>query len=241
VQQPPACLITGGSSGIGLATVKRFAAAGWQTAIVGRDRDRLDQARAAATAVSVPPADCQAIVFDLARGAAESGRLVERVVEHTGRLDVLVNNAGTAILAPLAEMNDADIEAMIDLNFRAVVYLTRRALPLMQRQGHGVIINVSSIAAVDPFAGFDVYGATKAAVELFTLAVAREGQPHVAAYCVRPGAVDTPLLRRLFPQFPRDETADPREVANVIFELATGARPDVAPGATVTVSRQRTA
>ena len=90
----------------------------------------------------------------------------------------------------------------------------------MKAAGGGSIVNVSSQAAVSPFQGFSVYGGTKAFVDLFTKAVAEEGKPHgISVFSVRPGAVDTPLLRELFPDFPLDQAVTAEEVANVIWQL----------------------
>ena len=90
----------------------------------------------------------------------------------------------------------------------------------MRKQHSGVIVNVSSLAAADPFPGFSVYGGCKAWVETFTRAIAAEGREFgLRAFSVRPGAVETPMLRGVFPDFPRDQTLAPEDVAELIFSL----------------------
>ena len=102
----------------------------------------------------------------------------------------------------------------------AIFHTTRAVWPLMKAQGGGVIINMSSMAAVDPFPGFAVYGASKAWVNLFSQATASEGKPHgIRVFSVAPGAVETGLMRASFPDFPADKTLAPDEVAAVILSL----------------------
>jgi 3-oxoacyl-[acyl-carrier protein] reductase len=90
----------------------------------------------------------------------------------------------------------------------------------MKSQGGGVLVNVSSMASVDPFRGFSIYGASKAWVNLFTQAIAEEGRPlGIRAFAVAPGAVETQMLRANFPDIPRDRTLEPADVAAVILSL----------------------
>jgi NAD(P)-dependent dehydrogenase (short-subunit alcohol dehydrogenase family) len=107
---------------------------------------------------------------------------------------VLVNNAGTAPLCPLEQIDDKLLSDTLAVNVQAVVYTCRAAWPALQ-QSRGTIINISSVAAVDPFPGFSLYGATKAWVNAFTQALAGEGKPlGIRALCVGPGAVETRMF-----------------------------------------------
>lgn len=212
----PVCLITGGSSGVGLATAARFARGGWRILICGRDATRLETARQGILR-AVELGDVRTAVADLADPQAPL-RLAETVIRQLGRVDVLVNNAAMAPLAPIDEIADAQIQQTIDLNVRGVYLMTRAVWPAMKEQGSGVVINISSTAAIDPFPGFSLYGATKAWIELFTLAIAREGRASgIRAYCVRPGAVETPMLRELFSDFPEEQAVAPEDVAEIIW------------------------
>lgn len=214
------CLVTGGSTGIGLATAKLFAEMGYQIAICGRDKTRLATAQQELIAIAGgDKSRVYAESFDL-RAASQAGLLIEQVQERFGRIDVLVNNAGIAVCKPLVEMDNNDFESMISINVRAVHHLTHTVWPLMQKQGGGVIVNVSSLAALDPFPGFAAYGASKAWIDIYTKAIAAEGKPdNIRVYAVRPGVVDTDLLNRLFPDFPQEQRLQPNDVARMIFEV----------------------
>ena len=113
-------------------------------------------------------------------------------------------------------MRDEDFDTLYRMNIESVFHLTRAAWPLLKKQG-GTIINVSSQAAVDPFPGFAAYGASKAWVNAFTRACATEGKPDgIKVFGVAPGAVETDMLRGLFPDFPKDQTVTPDHVAAMI-------------------------
>lgn len=213
----PCCLITGGSAGIGLATAKQFAAQGYDILICGRDANRLDAALDEIQNVCKGPRTLITVECDLSQpGSAEV--LAETAIEKLGRVDVLVNNAGLAPLAMLDEMTDEQFESTLQVNVRSVFYLTRSIWKHMKAEGRGVLVNVSSLAAIDPFPGFSMYGATKAWIDLMTTALASEGAEHgIRTYSVRPGAVETQLLRRLFPDFPAEQCVSPDDVAQQIW------------------------
>ena len=213
----PVCVITGGTSGIGLATAKLFSRQGYRVAICGRRENLLSEAKsqiAAAGSKNVAPLAMQVDLHDPPR-AREFG---QAAIDAFGRIDVLVNNAGNAPLAPFAEIDTATFESVLDVNLRSVFHLTQVAWTQMLKQGGGVIVNISSLAAVDPFPGFSVYGASKAWLDLLTVALAAEGQEHGIRVCsIRPGAVETPMLRSLFPDFPAQQCVSPEDVAARIW------------------------
>ena len=210
------CLVTGGSSGIGLATAQRFAAEGYAVMITGRSADKLEAAAAEITSA----ASVLVQTVDVANATAVQVA-VDRAHQELGGIGVLVNNAGVAPNVPVAEMSHQAFDTTIATNISGVFHMVKSVWPLMQAAGGGTMINVSSQAAVSPFPGFSVYGGTKAFVDLFTKAIAEEGKPHgIRVFSVRPGAVDTPLLRSLFPDFPLDQAVTPAEVADVLWQLA---------------------
>ena len=233
---PKVCAISGGTSGVGLATALRFVRHGCQVAICGRDVDRLKAAEQQLVAAS--SADhVLAINADLSK-SDDAQRFVRETINRFGQVDLLVNNAAMAPLAPLDEMDDASIDACIDLNVRGVYYATRTAWSQMKQQGGGVIVNISSQAAIDPFPGFSLYGSTKAWIELLTVALAGEGREHgIRAYGIRPGAIETPMLRGLFEDFPAEQCVAPEEIADAIFALCGDAFANGS-GQIVKVSRQ---
>ena len=227
IEDRPGVLITGGSAGIGLATACRFASEGYNVMICGRDQPRLDQAIEKIQAMESGPCTIVAVRCDLSEsGAAQA--LVEVAIERLGKIDVLVNNAGVAPLAPLAEVTDEMFENTIDVNIRSLFYATRDSWRHMKEQGGGVVVNISSLSAIDPFPGFSLYGASKAWVDLMTTALAAEGTEHGIRICsLRPGAVETDLLRRLFPDFPADQCVSPDDVAQKVWQCVS--QPDAHP------------
>jgi NAD(P)-dependent dehydrogenase (short-subunit alcohol dehydrogenase family) len=213
----PVAVVTGGSSGVGLAMAKRLAAEGFHLLLCGRRPDALIAARDAVEAAG--PGECTTIPLDLAESNAGT-ELIGAALARYSRIDLLVNNAGFAPNALLESLDDRSFEQALAVNCRAVYDTTRAAWPALVRQRGGLIINVSSMAAVDPFPGFAVYGACKAWVNLFTKAIASEGRPHgIRAYAVMLGAVETPMLRGLFPDFPAEQALMPEEVAGAILQL----------------------
>lgn len=214
----PVCLITGGSSGIGLASAITFAKQGYHVAICGRDIEKLEKAKSSIEAVLLNNAKCVTIPADLSEDSAAK-RVGNDVIDSFSRIDVLVNNAALAPLENFESISQESFESITNVNIKSVFYLTQFVWKQMLRQGRGQVVNISSMAAVDPFPGFSLYGASKAWIELLTSALASEGEPHGIRVCaVRPGAVETPLLRGLFPDFPADQCVSPEAIADKVWQ-----------------------
>ena len=226
------CIVTGGSSGIGLATAKRFAAQGYRIVICGRQQSKLDAALLALESVPQTIAICGDI-----GDASMRQQLIEQTLETFGRIDVLVNNAGAAPLGMLESITPATFTSVFKTNIEAAFLLSQMVWPQLVANGGGSIVNISSMAAIDPFPGFSIYGASKAWLELFSKAIAAEGaEQSIRVCCVRPGAVETDLLRGLFPDFPADQCVAPEEIADKVW--ACVADPENHPsGEAFTVSR----
>ena len=209
-------VVTGGGSGIGRAAALAACRSGARVFALGR---RLDNLTATCRQVQTAGGRCTALQADVSR-YQDVAAAVERICAESGRVDVLINSAG---VAPLARMSDFDIAAfdtLIGVNISGVFYAARAVWPLMVRQHGGCIINVSSVAAVDPFPGFQAYGASKAWVNALTAALAQEGREHgIRVYAVAPGAVDTPLLRQVFPDYPAERCLSADDVAQAISLL----------------------
>ena len=217
----PVCVITGASSGVGLATAALFAGNGYRLAICARDNRRLAKAADHIRSQTAVATDVLAVPADVG-DPAQLKTFVEQARETHGRIDVLVNNAGTAAMGAIAEFPREEFEAAIHVNVASVFSATQAVWPIMQGQGEGTIVNISSLAAIDPFPGFSVYGACKAWVDLFTKALAAEGREvGIRTFALRLGAVETPMLRDLFPDFPPEQTLAPEEVAQVISQIVT--------------------
>jgi len=134
-------LITGGSRGLGLVIARLVAAEGARVTIVARDADELERARQ----ILLPAGgDITCVVGDVSKPAhAES--MVREVVERTGRIDVLINNAGVIRVGPLAHMDPADFEEALGVHFRGPLHAMLTALPVMRRQAFGRIVNIASV------------------------------------------------------------------------------------------------
>lgn len=157
---PKTVMITGANSGFGLAAAKRFGEIGCNLILHARDADKLNRVM-----VDINARNMQPVIFDIRDAAA-----ISTATAHLPPVDVLVNNAGLALgLNPAQSADLDDWDCMIDTNIRGLVHVTRAILPGMVERGCGHIINLGSIAANWPYAGGNVYGATKAFVRQFSL------------------------------------------------------------------------
>jgi NADP-dependent 3-hydroxy acid dehydrogenase YdfG len=155
-------LVTGATSGFGLAIALRLGASGCNVAITGRRAERLESA--AGKIRTLHGVETVALAFDIRNLDATTGAL-ERAPGLLSRLDILVNNAGLALaLDPIQSGNPADWDQMIDTNIKGLLYATRAALPGMLERGRGHVVNIGSVAGHQVYAGGAVYAATKFAV-----------------------------------------------------------------------------
>jgi short-subunit dehydrogenase len=179
--------ITGGSSGIGAATARAFAARGSQVAIAGRNVPALRRVAAATNAVCLPG--------DL-REPGCARQTVEAAAGALGGLDILVSNAGIGWAGPFASMSEADIDALLDVNLRAAAHLAGAAIPHLKRGG-GRLVFVGSVAGLVGVPGEAWYSATKAGLGCLADALRAElRQAGVGVTLVSPGVVDTAYFQR---------------------------------------------
>jgi NADP-dependent 3-hydroxy acid dehydrogenase YdfG len=225
VTEAPVAMLTGAGSGIGRAAAVMLAREGFRLALVGRRLNRLEETAALARRESgtQTPLLLAADVGDV--GAAAGA--VDRVVRRLGRLDALINNAAAIVVQPLAQADEATMLEIFSANVLGPLAMIARALPIMIHRGGGRIINISSVAAVDPFPGLAIYAASKAALDSLTRSIVIEAGPSgVEAYSILPGAVETAMLRSVMSpeQLPSEMALRPEEVAAVIADCAAGRR-----------------
>jgi NAD(P)-dependent dehydrogenase (short-subunit alcohol dehydrogenase family) len=179
-----AALVTGGSSGIGLALARMLREEGFDLTLVARRAEKVDAAAAALGAAAVI-----ANVGD----TDDCARLVAEHHERFGRLDVLVNSAGIGIAGRVEDLAAKHLDLQLGVNLRGLFLVTQAAIPLL-RESRGWIVNLASIAGTLPTPGLATYGATKAAVISLTRSLNEElDSDGVRATALCPGFVDTPM------------------------------------------------
>jgi NAD(P)-dependent dehydrogenase (short-subunit alcohol dehydrogenase family) len=179
--------VTGGASGIGEATVRRFVAEGAKVAFADRDVDR-GKRLAAELGASV------LFVESHMEREAEAAAFVRQAADRFGRLDILVNNAGWTKRTPhpdLEALTDEIWQKTLNTNLMGAWYCIKHAVPVMQRQGHGVVINITSVAAFHGMGSSMAYCASKAALSTLTRSLARAVGPTIRVNALAPGLVDT--------------------------------------------------
>jgi short-subunit dehydrogenase len=162
-------IVTGASSGIGAATARLAAGRGAKIVLAARRWDRIKD-----LADDLP--DALAVETDL-RDPAQIVRLVDATLDHFGRVDVLVNNAGQGLHVPLEQVRLDDLRAITELNFYAPLLTMQAVIPPMRRQGGGVIVNVSSMTSRMVLLGVGGYSATKSALNMLSQVARRELAP----------------------------------------------------------------
>ena len=216
-------LVTGSSSGIGAETARRFAASG--ATVVVNSSTSVDAGRALAAELT-GATYVQADVAD----EADASRLVDEVVAAHGRLDALVNNAGTTAVIPHGDLEAANPDVwrrIFDTNVIGTWQLTVAAVPHLRASGNGQVLNVSSLAGERPVGSSIPYACSKAALSHMTRLLANTLSPDIRVNAVAPGLVDTPWTAdwdavRGFvrAQAPMQRSATPGDVAEVILGLA---------------------
>jgi NAD(P)-dependent dehydrogenase (short-subunit alcohol dehydrogenase family) len=180
-------IVTGGTRGIGRAIAERLLREGARVAICGRTRASVDRAVAAMQ----PLGTVAGFAADV-RHAEEVASFFQAVDHAFGSLDILVNNAGEGVFRKVGEMTTEEWHRNIDLNLNGVFYCTREALARFAKAGGGFIVNISSLAGKNAFAGGAGYNAAKAGLNLFTEALMLDHRhDNVRVSSIMPGSVDT--------------------------------------------------
>jgi len=192
--QDKVALVTGASSGIGEATALALAAEGAHVAVAARRVDRLD---ALVKKIQQHGGKALPIAADVA-DEAQVNAMVKRTHSEFRRLDILVNNAGVMLLGPIEDANTEGWRQMVNVNVLGLMYATRAALPIMQKQGSGHIVNISSVAGRTAQAGSGGYNVTKWGVVAFSEALRQEVyRQNIRVTTIEPGAVATELAEHI--------------------------------------------
>jgi 3-oxoacyl-[acyl-carrier protein] reductase len=223
-------IVTGGSKGIGLAIARAFLDRGMQVTISARKDADLEQAirvlKGGDPSTSPGAGNLHTVGADV-RDPADAQRVVDDTLRRFGGVDVLVNNAGIGKFASVADMSLEDWRQIIDTNLSGVFHCTRAAIPAMKARGAGFIVNISSLAGKNPFAGGAAYCASKAGLNAFTEALMQElRHDNIRVSYVLPGSVSTGFGDRGSPGEADPSTTlgaswklAPEDVARVVVDL----------------------
>jgi NAD(P)-dependent dehydrogenase (short-subunit alcohol dehydrogenase family) len=232
--QGKVAIVTGAASGIGRATALVFAQEGARVMCTDINGEGV---KATADAIISKGGEAAWMQADVAR-EEDVRRMVQETVNRFGRLDVLFNNAGVEMVAPISDVSEERWHWLMDINLKGVYLGCKHAVPEMAKVGGGAIINTASVAGIEGIAGLSTYCASKGGVILLTKALAVELAPlgiRVNAVC--PGVIRTPMVERGLPDLfaanpeeawrrlgrlhPLGRVGEPEEVARAVLFLAS--------------------
>ncbi|OCT11727.1 hypothetical protein A8709_28035 [Paenibacillus pectinilyticus] len=223
-------LVTGSTSGIGKAAAIELARNGVKVAVHGMNEER---GRQVVEEISEFGGDAVFIRQNLSLREAPK-QLVERIVDHYGGLDILVNNAALICNKPMEDIQHEDWDSLFEVNVKAPFFLTQKALPWLKRSGEGAVIHVSSINRLVNCSNNLVYDAMKAALNHMSRGLSMDlREANIRVNAIMPGGTATPLLNEWFSMTHRSpkeieqiykearNVATPEQIANVIVMLAS--------------------
>jgi NAD(P)-dependent dehydrogenase (short-subunit alcohol dehydrogenase family) len=225
-KQNKIALVTGGGSGIGLSITEKFIAGGILTIIVGRNQQRLNQARDKLGKLCIP------ICFDLTHLKSIPG-LVKQILDKYGSIDILVNNAGINLKKEFTKVTDEEFSHIIQTNVTSVFTLSREVVKGMIKKGGGSIINISSMASQYGLPKVIAYTASKSAIEGMTRAMAVELSPKgILVNCIAPGFIATDMSgnafdgdgerkQKVLSRTPLGKLGSPADIAEAAFFLSS--------------------
>ena len=221
-------IITGGASGLGLATTKKFIENNIQTIIIGRDENKLQKAANEFGEL------CHYKAFDLSN-IKGIPTLIDDIIQEYGTPDILVNNAGINQKKSFTEVTDEDFQQIIQTNLTAVFVISREVVKRMITAGRGSIVNISSMASQYGIPYVISYTATKAAIEGMTRAMATELSPlGIRVNCIAPGFIATDMSakalnndaerkQKVMSRTPMGKLGEPEDIADAVFYLSSDA------------------
>jgi NAD(P)-dependent dehydrogenase (short-subunit alcohol dehydrogenase family) len=232
----PVAIVTGGANGIGEATARLFAENGYAVAVI----DIVDRIETIAGEIAAAGGECLSVKGDVS-SENDVRAFVDGVMRAYGRVDALINNAGTVVVKPLEEIEWTDFRRVVDVNLGGIFLFCKHVLPIMKTQRSGAVVNMGSVSGHVGQIDHTIYGATKGAIIAFTRAVAWEVARHgIRVNSISPGSVDTPMLRsdieleskrtgipyeKVKQEREAEQAfnrwADPKEIAEAIYFLAS--------------------
>ncbi|HKZ65421.1 MAG TPA: SDR family oxidoreductase [Chitinophagaceae bacterium] len=227
-QNKRVAIVTGGGSGIGYAIAEKFVSNGIETIIVGRDENKLKNAKDKLGEL------CHAMPCDIGDLKLIPG-LIENILKKFGQIDILVNNAGINMKKDFTDVTDADFQKVITTNLCAVFAISREVVKHMLPKGSGNIINISSMAAQYGLPRVIAYSASKTAIDGMTRAMAVELSPRgIRVNAIAPGFIETDMTaialnndaerkQKVFARTPMGYMGKPDDIGEAALFLATGA------------------
>jgi len=226
-------IVTGAGSGMGRAMATRFTDEGARVVVADIDGERAEET--VKQIEPLHPGATKAVAVDV-RSAADCQRMVDVALDSFGRVDILVNNAGVSLWTTIDETSEADWDRVLDTNLKGVFLGCKAAIPAMRRTGGGSIVNIASMAGLQPLPRHFAYCAAKAGLIHMTRSLAADhGREGIRINCICPGAVLTPLLgvaididdpallERIGRGAALGRVGKPEEVANVCLFLCSDA------------------
>ncbi len=219
-------IVTGGNSGLGYATAKKFCDNGIKTYVIGRTKDRTVNACAEIGDNAVP------LIFDLTNLDKIPG-MIQDIFDKEGQIDILVNNAGINMKKEFIEVTDAEFENILHTNLFSVFSISREVVKKMKETGGGSIVNISSMAAQYGMPKVVAYSASKTAIEGMTRAMAVDlAQYNIRTNCIAPGFIktkmtakaldsDPPRKEKVFSRTPMGKMGLPEDIADAVFFMCS--------------------
>ncbi|AWW31371.1 3-oxoacyl-ACP reductase [Echinicola strongylocentroti] len=222
----PVAIVTGGASGLGLATSKKLCGNDITTVIIGRNKTKLIEAQ------KELGSNCHYYVFDL-NDLNNIPALINSIIAEHGKIDILVNNAGINMKKPFIEVTDEEFQQIITTNVSAVFSLSREVAKIMADQKSGAIVNISSMASQYGIPKVIAYTASKSAIEGMTKAMAVELSPlGIRVNCVAPGFIATEMSakaldgdperkQKVLSRTPMGTLGNPEHIADAVYYLTS--------------------
>ncbi|MEM2104146.1 MAG: glucose 1-dehydrogenase [Candidatus Bathyarchaeia archaeon] len=225
-------IITGAGSGIGRATAVLFAKEGAKVAVVDCNKDSGEET---VKIIRQSGGEAVFIYADVSK-ASDVQKMVETVVGKYGAIDILFNNAGINLALPITELPEETWDEIINTNLKGVFLCSKNVIPIMKRQGSGIIINMGSSSALVGVPYFGAYSASKGGILALTRTMALEVAPFkIRVNCICPGMVETPLSKRTWEKMriseekrgeraksiPWGRVGEPEEIARAVLFLAS--------------------